>query len=85
MCNILNFNLQEIHLKMNSMKLLISLAVMVLSVESTFVLTGTAAGLAGLLGLKALAIKSFAVGAALGAASRSRSSGRSYTRSYRKR
>jgi len=71
---------------MHSAKVLVAMAMMVVVAESTIII-GVAGGglaLAGLLGLKALAVGAFAGGALLGAASRRRSRTRSYGRSYRK-
>jgi len=75
---------------MHSAKVLVAMAMMVVVAESTIII-GVAGGglaLAGLLGLKALAVGAFAGGALIGAASRRRSryrsSRRSYGRSYRR-
>jgi len=72
---------------MHSAKVLVAMALMVAVAESTIII-GVAGGaaLAGLLGLKALAVGGFAAGALIGAASRRRSSyRRSHGRSYVKR
>jgi len=68
---------------MHSAKVLVALAMMVYMTEGLFL---GGAGIAALIGLKALFIKGAAVGAAIGYASRRRSYGRSYSYrpSYRK-
>jgi len=73
---------------MHSAKVLVAMAMMVVVAESTIII-GVAGGaaLAGLLGLKALAVGGFAAGAIIGAASRRRSryrSSHSYGRSHRR-